>query len=203
MIETVVDNNYSLLGLSSHFCYEKETTFAHRMVRKRINGSEVPVPTSKPAHVNATAAKGDKKSLSTAALDSSLAYSLRRAQLSTYGGFLDAMLELDIRPAQYAVLVLIRTNPGCTQSSVSEALSIQKANFVALLDKLEKRGFTERRRVPGDRRSSALFLTPAGEAHLKRAEKAHATFEKNLTKRLGNASSTRLIQLLHKFSEKA
>ena len=95
----------------------------------------------------------------TNSLDSSLGYSLRRAQLSTYRDFTSFMDKLEVRPSQFAVLVLIRSNPGLTQAAVSETLGIQKANFVALLDRLEERGLAERRKVGGDRRSSALYLT--------------------------------------------
>ena len=135
----------------------------------------------------------------TGALDASLGYSLRRAQLSTYEDFSSFIDKFEIRPSQFTVLVLIRSNPGLTQSAVSTTLGIQKANFVSLLDRLEERGLTERRKVGGDRRSSALHLTDAGEAFVKKLEAAHAAFEKKLTKRLGEKRSRQLLSLLHEF----
>lgn len=142
----------------------------------------------------------DKTLVKADPLDASLGYSLRRAQLSTYGDFVTVMERFEIRPSQFAVLVLIRANPGLTQSAISLTLGIQKANFVALLDRLEGRGLTERRKVPEDRRSSALHLTRAGETFVKKLEAAHAVLETNLSVRLGEKRSRQLLALLHEFT---
>ncbi len=139
------------------------------------------------------------KPLNTSDLDQSLGYSLRRAQLSTFHNFADFMSKFEVRPSQFAVLVLIRSNPGLTQSAVSDALGIQKANFVALIDRLEERGLTERRKVGGDRRSSALHLTRNGEAFVRQLEAAHQAFEETLSSRLGEKRSRQLLKLLHEF----
>ena len=136
------------------------------------------------------------------ALDKSVGYCLRRAQLSTYELFSSAMGQFDVRPSQFAVLVLIRSNPGLTQSSICSALGIQKTNFVALLDKLEDRGLTVRRKVGGDRRSSALHLTPAGETFVATMEAAHDAMEKKLSKRLGAAGTRDLLAALNEFAAK-
>ena len=52
--------------------------------------------------------------------------------------------ELDLRPAQYSVLVLLGHTPGLKQSDVAAALGIQRANFVVLFDGLERRGLARR-----------------------------------------------------------
>lgn len=139
--------------------------------------------------------------MDTSVLDASLAYSLRRAQLSTYGEFASAMDRYEIRPSQFTVLMLIRSNPGLSQSAVSVALGIQKANFVSLLDGIESRGLTERRKVEGDRRSSALYLTAVGEAFASKLEAAHTKMETKLASRLGQKRSQMLLKLLHEFTE--
>jgi DNA-binding MarR family transcriptional regulator len=140
--------------------------------------------------------------LNTKPLDRSIGYSLRRAQFSTYGKFSEAMGPFDVRPSQYAVLVLIRANPGSKQSAIGSALGIQKTNFVTLLDKLESRGLTERRKVRGDRRSSALHLTPKGEVFVTAMEAAHSAMEKALAGRLGVGHTRDLLNLLHRFGHK-
>ncbi|HEY4355223.1 MAG TPA: MarR family transcriptional regulator [Acidobacteriaceae bacterium] len=138
--------------------------------------------------------------LNTSPLDASLGYSLRRAELSAYADYWAAMEAYDIRPYQYAVLVLIRANPGVSQSLISEELRIQKTNFVAVIDRLEERGLTERRRTTGDRRASALFLTRTGETFVKKLEATHARYEKKLMSRLGMKRGKLLLQMLHDFS---
>lgn len=147
------------------------------------------------------AKKASSQVMDMSALDASLAYSLRRAQLSTYGSFAAAMDRYEVRPSQFAVLMLIRSNPGMSQSTISLALGIQKANFVALLDGLEERGLTERRKVVGDRRASALYLTPAGAAFVSKLDKAHSKMESTLLARLGRKKSELLLKLLHGFTK--
>ena len=140
------------------------------------------------------------ETIATSALDSSLGYSLRRAQLSTYREYDSFMARFDIRPSQFAVLALIRSNPGSSQSAISNALGIQKANFVAVIDRLESRGLTERCRLRGDRRSSALYLTRSGELFCVKLQAAHAKLEAQLTSRLGGRRSRQFLKLMHEFA---
>ena len=106
----------------------------------------------------ATPSDAAKVPMDFAVLSSSVGFSLRRAQMSTFQEFTAAMEKHGIRPSQFAVLVLIRSNPGLKQTAISKALGIQKANFVALLDRLEKRGLTERRKV---RRRPPFLCAPS------------------------------------------
>jgi DNA-binding MarR family transcriptional regulator len=158
-------------------------------LRKTDNPSEAPALATARPQIN------------TETLDRSLAYSLRRAQLSTYQDFTAFMADFDIRPSQLAVLMLIRSNPGQTQSAISATLAIQKANFVALLDGLEARDLTERRKVAGDRRAFALYLTRIGETLVRKLEAAHDEMEEKLKSRLGPKRSLQLLNLLHEFSK--
>src|SRR5271154_280034 len=96
-------------------------------------------------------------------------YALRRAQGIIFADFNHALAELDLRPVQFAVLLMIDQNPGASQSSVSAALGVQKANFVATIADLEKRGLVRRRRSHTDGRTYSLGLTPRGRAQLQRA----------------------------------
>ena len=80
-----------------------------------------------------------------------LGYLMRRAQLWIFQDFIRTLAVLDIRPAQYSVLMVIEHNPGLTQSRASAALGIKRTNFVVLLDGLESRGLAERRPAASDR----------------------------------------------------
>jgi hypothetical protein len=102
-----------------------------------------------------------QETIATAALDGSLGYSLRRAQLSTYREYDSFMARFDIRPSQFAVLTLIRSNPGSPQSAISTALGIQKANFVSVIDRLESRGPDRTAQAP--RRSSIVGFVPGAQ----------------------------------------
>ena len=107
-----------------------------------------------------------------------------------------AFTELDLRPAQYSVLVLLEHAPGLKQSEVAAALGIQRANFVALFDGLQRRGLARRSPTPNDRRSYALYLTEAGEGVLARAARLEAEHEAQLDARLGPGGRQQLLKLL-------
>ncbi len=125
-------------------------------------------------------------------------YALRRAQMAAVAEFLEAFAAVDLRPTQFAVLTLIAANPGVRQTEVCAALGIQKANFVPLLNELERRGFALRKSVAADRRSSALHLTALGNSTLQRACAIHETYESRFVTRLGRRGHDQLLALLNK-----
>ena len=55
-----------------------------------------------------------------------------------------------------SVLIVIAANPGLSQSDLADTLGIERARLVRLLDRLEKRGLTQRLNSRTDRRSHAL-----------------------------------------------
>jgi DNA-binding MarR family transcriptional regulator len=127
-----------------------------------------------------------------------LGYALRRAQMAAVGEFLEAFADMDLRPTQFAVLTLIDANPGVRQTEVCAALGIQKANFVPLLNELERRGLALRKSVAADRRSSALHLTALGNSTLQRACAVHEVYESRFVTRLGRRGRDQLLALLNK-----
>ena len=54
---------------------------------------------------------------------------------------------VDVRPAQYSVLVLIAANPGRSQAVIGKALNIERARLARMLHELERRQWIERRRL--------------------------------------------------------
>jgi DNA-binding MarR family transcriptional regulator len=136
------------------------------------------------------------KPVDTGPLAGKVGYALRRAQLSVFDEIIAAFADLDLRPAQYSVLVLLEHAPGLKQSDVAGALGIQRANFVALFDGLERRGLARRAPTPNDRRSYALYLTEAGEELLAHAARLDAQLEAQLDARLGPGGRQQLLRLL-------
>jgi DNA-binding MarR family transcriptional regulator len=132
-----------------------------------------------------------------------IGYSLRRAQITVFQDFHQRFAAEDIRPAQYSVLQILKHNPGLRQTQVSFALGVKRTNFVPLFDTLEGRGLAERRKVPGDRRAFALFLTPAGTALLGRLDAAIALHEARFVARIGVEGKRELLSLLHRLADRA
>ena len=125
-----------------------------------------------------------------------IGYVLRQAQLAVFDDLIATFAELDLRPAQYSVLVLLGEQPGLKQSDVAAALGIQRANFVVLFDGLERRGLAQRSAAPNDRRSYALYLTEEGERVLARAKELEAQLEARLDAKLGPGGREQLLGLL-------
>jgi DNA-binding MarR family transcriptional regulator len=128
-------------------------------------------------------------------------YFVRRFQLWIFQDFIRALADLDIRPAQYSVLVVIETNPGLSQSDIGSLLGIERARLVRLLDRLEQRGFVRRTQSRVDRRSHAIFLTQEGRKNLKVIKHLAARVESRVADRLGPDNRRALIEILREFGE--
>jgi DNA-binding MarR family transcriptional regulator len=136
-------------------------------------------------------------SLDQRAMQQVVGYRLRRAQLVVFKEFSEAFSELELRPADFAVLALMADNPGRKQAEIAAALGIKRANFVALINGLAERGLVERRQKENDKRSHALFLTDCGREFATRMNGIEQEFEQQLIDRLGGpAERDKLIALL-------
>jgi DNA-binding MarR family transcriptional regulator len=128
-----------------------------------------------------------------------LGYFIRRVQVWVFQDFIRTLASLDLRPAQYSVLTVIGANPGLSQASLGETLGIERARLVRLLDKLEKRGLTQRLPSATDRRSHALQLTRNGRAILKRARTLALNHEARLADQLGPERHRLMLDVLRDF----
>jgi DNA-binding MarR family transcriptional regulator len=141
--------------------------------------------------------------LDLSALTSIVGYPLRRAQLAVFEDFNRRFVALKLSPAQYSALVVIGANPGRKQSEIAGALGIQRPNFVAMVDELERRGLAERLRTPLDGRSRALALTTAGAALVARARRVQAEQEQEVERLIGREGREQLVIALARLSELA
>jgi DNA-binding MarR family transcriptional regulator len=65
--------------------------------------------------------------------------------------------------AQWLVIARVHRMPGLSQSEVADLLEIEKAPAGRLIDRMEAKGWLERRGDPKDRRINRLHLTAKGE----------------------------------------
>jgi DNA-binding MarR family transcriptional regulator len=136
------------------------------------------------------------RSLDVEMLNASLGYMLRRAQLAVFADFGDTFAGIGLRPGQLAVLMVVDRNPDVTQTDVGRALGIQRANFVAVIDDLERRGLAKRTSSATDRRSKGLMLTAAGRRVLAHALELHRAHESRICRRLEPGGREQLLRLL-------
>ena len=74
---------------------------------------------------------------------------------------------LGLTRAQWQVLVHLGKHEGIHQSGLAEILEVEPITLMRLLDKLESRGFVERRRHVTDRRIWLLYLQQAAHPVLE------------------------------------
>lgn len=91
-----------------------------------------------------------------------IGYHMKRAFNVVQADLNQALKPLGLRMITYSALVLIVDNPGLRQSQLAEALDIERANLVVIIDELEGRDLISRDKVPTDRRAYALRATAAG-----------------------------------------
>jgi DNA-binding MarR family transcriptional regulator len=109
-------------------------------------------------------------------------YALRRASAAAMQKLARRLSQLDLRPTEASVLMVIEINPNITQSEIGRMLEIAGANMAPLIGRLEKRELLERQPVDG--RSHGLALTVAGRALTLRARKATKAHEEELLTRI-------------------
>ncbi len=65
--------------------------------------------------------------------------------------------------AQWLVIARVRRHPGLSQSEVADLLEIEKASAGRLIDRMQAKGWLQRRDDASDRRINRLHLTPEAE----------------------------------------
>src|SRR5262245_53708342 len=122
------------------------------------NGGRAAPPSMPSARAPRTGRNGLRTPPDIGVLPQHLGYFVRRLQVAVFQDFIRTLAPVDLRPAQYSVLVVIAANPRLSQADVAAALGIERARLVHLLDRLERRGLIRRLASPTDRRSHALEL---------------------------------------------
>jgi MarR family transcriptional regulator, lower aerobic nicotinate degradation pathway regulator len=83
-----------------------------------------------------------------------------------------ALEPLGLRPRHLVVLSLLRDRGALAQGTLADALQLDPANVVGLLNELEVRGLLERRRDPEDRRRHIVELSARGHTTVAEGEDA-------------------------------
>lgn len=99
-------------------------------------------------------------------IDQQPGHVIRRLHQISVGIFLQEVGELGVTPVQYAALQVVGNQPGTDQRTLSRTIALDASTTGGVVDRLEARGWLERRLSPEDRRARRLFLTPAGQQAL-------------------------------------
>ncbi len=134
-------------------------------------------------------------------------YGLRRTQLAVFQHFARSMAEAmgsdRVSPGEFGVLVLIEANSGINQTALAAAVGADRSTMVPILDRLEKRGLIERRKVPGDRRAHALALGDVGRKRMAEFRATVRAHEARIAAGMSASERALLIDLLGRLRKAA
>ena len=80
----------------------------------------------------------------------------------------------DLTPTEFGVLELLYQRGPILLREIKQRVLVSSGGTTFLVDRLEERGFVERRDCPGDRRARYAALTPAGEKLVASMMPTHA-----------------------------
>ena len=129
-----------------------------------------------------------------------IGFHLRKAQNASFQAFARRVGQTDLSPGTFALLTLIRHNPGISQTALSRADGRDKSSLTPALNALERHGLILRQRLPNNRRTYALSLTPAGEHVLVELGKHAEAHDRSLDRIVGLQQKARLIQILRRIA---
>jgi DNA-binding MarR family transcriptional regulator len=127
-------------------------------------------------------------------------FHLRVAQEASFRAFAARVGDPNLKPRRFAILTLIRENPGLTQTALGRASGRDKSTLTPALDDLVKRGLVRRERMVGDRRSYTLHLTEVGEALLAELTARAAEHDAELDRIVGADEKAAFIRTLRRIA---
>jgi len=133
-------------------------------------------------------------------LDQHVGFMLRVATAAVMRDLARELESFELRPRQYACLLVLRAEPGLQQQRVGDILSVKHSNLIATIDELESRGLVVRTRLPHDRRANVLQLTTAGTKLLKQIHSVEIAHRSRLSHALGKNGVTRLLDSLNRLA---
>lgn len=129
----------------------------------------------------------------------SLGFLLRLSQLASFRDFFAAMPDLDIRPGEASILMLLARNTGVRQGVLAKELMIKRAHMTKMMRAMEEAGLITRTVPADDRRAAEIWLTERGRARVAELEGPFLTHEATLATGLDRHEEEELKRLLRKY----
>jgi DNA-binding MarR family transcriptional regulator len=114
--------------------------------------------------------------------------------------FTAALKPIGLKPRHLATLIELRNAP-LPQQSLGEAVDVDAAQLVGLLNDLESDGLVHRRRDPEDRRRHIVEISDVGRERLAEADRALADVDARLMAGLTPEDRARFVTLLRFVAE--
>jgi len=134
---------------------------------------------------------------STVNIDLQPGHAIRRLHQISVGIFLQEAGDLGITPVQYAALQVVGNQPGIDQRTLARTIALDASTTGGVVDRLEARGWMERRTAPEDRRARQLVLTAAGEQALAESIPAMLRAQEQILAPLSERQRSDFMRLLN------
>ena len=131
-----------------------------------------------------------------------IGYNMKRAYYEIQMEFSHELKPYDLKVGSFAALAAIVNYPGLKQSSLAQALAIEQANLVQLVDEFEARGLVKRERASGDRRAYALFATSKGRQLYEKADNICARLEADFLAGFSEDETNRFLDMIQQIEQR-
>lgn len=128
-------------------------------------------------------------------------FHIRLAHGAVYRHFTETFSDLDLTQKQVSVLWLVDDHPDIAQTDLATRMRMDRATTMAIVNRLQARGYLVRGKSPSDGRKQTLNLTDKGRKALVVAKDAIAEHEKWLKSRFTDKEVEKLIEMLSRIHE--
>jgi DNA-binding MarR family transcriptional regulator len=128
-------------------------------------------------------------------------FHIRLAHGAVYRHFTDTFNDLELTQKQVSVLWLIDDHPDIAQTDLAHRMRMDRATTMAIVNRLQDRGYLVRGASLTDRRKQTLNLTGDGRVALARAKDAIGEHERWLKSRFTDNEVETLIEMLTRIHE--
>lgn len=128
-------------------------------------------------------------------------FHIRLAHGAVYRHFTETFNHIDLTQKQVSVLWLVDDHPDIAQTDLAQRMRMDRATTMAIVNRLQDRGFLVRGKSPTDGRKQTLNLTDAGRVALGQAKDAIREHERWLKSRFTDKEVDTLIEMLTRIHE--
>lgn len=128
-------------------------------------------------------------------------FHIRLAYGAVYRHFTESFSHLNLTQKQVSVLWLIDDHDDIAQTDLATRMRMDRATTMAVVNRLQGRGFIVRGKSATDGRKQTLHITPAGEKALVVAKDAIRRHEDWLKARFKPKETEQLIEMLTRIHE--
>jgi DNA-binding MarR family transcriptional regulator len=128
-------------------------------------------------------------------------FHIRLAHGAVYRHFNESFAQLELTQTQVSVLWLVSDHPDIAQTDLAQRMRMDRATTMAIVDRLDARGYLVRGKSRSDGRKQTLNLTVEGRKILRTAKSAIRKHEQWLKSRFSPKETATLIALLTRIHE--